>query len=177
MSRLIDITGQRFGNLVVVKRSGSDKNGKNSLWICQCDCGGSTIATGTHLRNGHTTSCGCVKQKNFVAGGINTRFAPTHNQSRTRLYHTYYGMKARCYNPKNKKYHLYGGRGIAVCAEWLNSFEAFYIWAVANGYRDNLTIDRKDNDKGYSPDNCRWITRAENNRNRRNCKARNGVIV
>lgn len=81
-------------------------------------------------------------------------------------------MIDRCDNPKNKKYHLYGGRGITVCEEWKNSFPAFHEWAIANGYSDELSIDRIDNDKGYSPDNCRWATITEQNRNRRCCKGK-----
>ena len=85
----------------------------------------------------------------------------THGQRHTRLYSIWTDMKTRCNNPKRAKYARYGARGIKVCDEWCNSFEAFYEWAMANGYADNLTIDRKDNDKGYSPENCRWITMEE----------------
>lgn len=87
--------------------------------------------------------------------------------SKTRLYRIWCGMRNRCSNPNQKNYRLYGGRGIKVCEEWLNSFEAFYTWALNNGYSAKLTIDRKDNDKGYTPENCRWVTQAEQIRNRR----------
>ena len=91
----------------------------------------------------------------------------THGQRNTRLYHIWTSMKQRCCNPNHKYYNLYGGRGISVCEEWLN-FEPFYEWAKASGYNDKLTIDRKDNDKGYSPDNCRWTTQKVQCNNRRN---------
>ena len=93
-------------------------------------------------------------------------FVPTHRMSKTILYHKWISMKSRCYNPKNKKYPRYGGRGLRVCPEWEKSFENFYKWAMENGYRDDLTIDRIDNDKGYSPGNCRFATYKEQNRNR-----------
>lgn len=87
--------------------------------------------------------------------------------SNTRLYRIWCGMRNRCYNQNQKNYPLYGGRGIQVCQEWLDGFEAFYSWAITHGYRDGLTIDRKDNSKGYEPDNCRWVTQAEQIKNRR----------
>lgn len=90
-----------------------------------------------------------------------------HGMTRTRLYRIYNKMRRRCYCPENHEYHYYGGRGIGVCSEWSSSFIAFYEWAMANGYNDNLTIDRIDHDKGYSPDNCRWVSMKVQNNNRR----------
>lgn len=92
-----------------------------------------------------------------------------HGCCGTPLYRSWYHMKSRCSNPNDKNYDIYGGRGITVCDEWRNSFETFRDWAFANGYADNLTIDRIDNDKGYSPENCRWISIAEQQRNKSNC--------
>ena len=147
----VDLTGQRFGRLTVIRRDGTDNSKKNAMWLCLCDCGKTARTTSTRLRNGHTQSCGCFALERMLEGGEKTRFATTHGKSRTRVYHIRYGMLVRCYNTKEKKYPLYGGRGITVCDEWKNNFSAFYEWAMANGYRDDLTIDRIDNDKGYCP--------------------------
>lgn len=170
MSEHIDLTGQKFGSLTVIEKCGTDKTHKNAMWLCRCDCGGKTKTTTSHLKSGHTQSCGCLKLERFVNGGIKTRFKPKHNLCKTRLYRIWAGMKSRCYNPKNHKYYLYGARGINICSEWLHDFKSFYDWALLNGYKDDLTIDRINNDKGYYPNNCRWATIAEQNRNRRCCK-------
>ena len=95
-------------------------------------------------------------------------FQPTHNMSRTNIYHVWRNMKARCDNPNNKEYHRYGGRGISVCDEWIDSFPAFYEWAKESGYEKGLTLDRINNDEGYSPSNCRWATWKQQSRN--NCR-------
>lgn len=92
-------------------------------------------------------------------------YIPSHGMKHTRIYNRWCAMKERCYNPHSKSYRRYGERGITICDEWRNSFEAFYEWAVSNGYQEGLTIDRIDNNKGYSPDNCRWVTYKQQNRN------------
>lgn len=163
MSRFIDMAGKRFGRLTVIERNGSDTGGIR--WKCRCDCGNVVTVRGTHLRSGATLSCGCY-QKTAVKMS-NT----THGQWLSRLHRIWSAMKQRCYNPKNTGYANYGGRGIRVCDEWLNSFSAFYNWALSHGYDDTLTIDRINNDGNYEPNNCRWLTRAQQNKNKRpwNC--------
>lgn len=125
------------------------------LIVVACHCGQPFVACVCELRSGRTTSCGCGKRR-----------PKTHGQAGTRLYRIWCNMRARCYYPKAKLFHRYGGRGITVCAEWRESFEPFFAWATRHGYRDDLQIDRRDNDGHYEPGNCRWVTRDENLRNR-----------
>lgn len=153
MGKRIDLTGQRFGRLVVEGFAGTDKK-RNVLWSCKCDCGQRRVVTGNNLKSGHTKSCGC------------SRIA--HGKSYTRLHRIWADMKTRCYNPQNRAYKNYGGRGITICDEWRDDFQKFYDWAMSCGYQDNLMIDRTDNDKGYYPDNCRWVNIEVQNNNKRN---------
>lgn len=160
MSKLNDFTGQRFGMLLVVKREGSTPS-RQALWLCKCDCGKETLVTSGNLKRGHTRSCGCYREQ------VRPNLHRTHGGSGSRLYKIYHGMKKRCYNPKARFYERYGGRGITVCDEWLSGFEVFREWALANGYRDDLSIDRVENDGPYAPWNCRWEKSKAQRRNRK----------
>ena len=159
MGKLIDLTGKRFGRLLVVEKSES-KNGY-AAWLCRCDCGNEKIISGNELRKGKAKSCGCLRKE------VATKTFIKHGKTNTLLYEVWKSMKARCNNLNNKRYSSYGGRGITVCDEWRESFQAFYDWAMINGYREGLSIDRIDNDGNYEPSNCRWATASEQQKNKR----------
>lgn len=163
MGREKDLTGQRFGRLVVLRKadryvfpSGESCN----VWLCKCDCGNEKKVRISALTSGNTQSCGCLQTE--------SRF--THNLTHHKLYMVYQSMKDRCYRANNKQFNNYGGRGIKVCDEWLEDFMNFYNWAMANGYREGLTIDRIEVNGNYEPSNCRWITHKEQQFNKRNNK-------
>lgn len=154
--RILDMTGKIFGSWTVVSKDGNTKGGA-ALWHCICDCGNSSSITGSDLRNGKSTRCRACSARDR---------ATTHGKSKTRIYSIYKAMKTRCYNKKAASYDRYGGRGIEVCKEWLDSFDSFRLWAESNGYNDLLSIDRIDNNKGYYPSNCRWATHQTQSENR-----------
>lgn len=161
-SDLIDLSGRTFGRWLVKEYAGRNKHHQN-LWLCLCECGTERIVRGQGKIN--SQSCGCL-QRDRTAELSKIR-NKTHGGSRTRLYTIWSAMKRRCLNAKVSEYRWYGGRGIRVCQEW-NSFENFKMWAVNSGYRHNLTLDRKDTNKDYTPSNCRWIPLKEQAANRRN---------
>lgn len=152
----LDISGKQFGRLFVLGPIPPVDGSGRKRWACHCDCGSFMVARSGELRRGDTTSCGCAKKAALT----------THGQSiqRTRSYTTWDGMIQRCTNPRNKKYHLYGGRGILVCEPWL-TFEQFF--ADMGERPEGLTIDRINPDGNYEPSNCRWATAKEQNRNLR----------
>lgn len=164
MPSFIDLTNKKFGRLTALYPCCRiDTVAKRICWVCICECGDGTLTEGASLRNGRAKSCGCLQ--------IETRFRGMlkHGCSRDKLYIVYKGIKARCYNPQHSAYKNYGGRGVTIDPDWLNSYEAFKDWSIQNGYVEdgNLTIDRVNNDEGYSPENCRWVTRKVQSRNTR----------
>ena len=163
MSKKLDLRGQPFGKLTVLRENGRDKRNK-VLWLCRCECGREVTVRSDNLRRGDTNSCGCYQRERVVEANT------AHGMSRTRLYSVWRDMlkRAGVYKGASEEAkRLYQDRGITVCDEWL-VFENFRDWALLNGYKEGLQIDRRDNDEGYCPENCRWITPKENVNNRRN---------
>ena len=153
------LPGMKFGRLMVIAKSfRHDKNGA-AFYDCVCSCGGKRTVRAADLIRGKTRSCGCLQRE---------RHYKIHGESKTPLYRTWCAMKSRTTNRNTDGYSLYGGRGISVCEEWAHDFAAFRDWALANGYQDGLSIDRIDPDGNYCPENCRWITMAAQQRNKRN---------
>lgn len=165
--KTIDLTGEKYNSLSVIEQADTrilPSGQHKTMWKCMCDCGNITVVASYALRSGGIKSCKkCGKMKS-----ANSR--KTHGKSYTRLHNIWSGMKARCYNKNHDYYKNYGGRGVTVCEEWRDNFQAFYDWAVSNGYSTELTIDRINNDGNYEPSNCRWSTKKEQANNTRKNK-------
>jgi hypothetical protein len=167
MPTLINLTGKKINRWTVIERSGAYNDG-DAKWLCKCECGSIREVSGKGLRKGSSKSCGCYKREvNEKQGKILGAFGKVHGMEGTRLYRIWHGMKNRCNNVKVQDFASYGGRGITYCAEW-GKFIPFMEWALANGYEEELQIDRIDSNGNYEPSNCRWVTPKDNCNNRRN---------
>ena len=157
----IDIVGQRFGKLEVIEESKDRTACGEVKYLCRCDCGNTKIVAGTSLRYGKTKSCGCLLAESAAERSYK------HGLTNHPLYKIWSGMIQRCHKETDTAYRYYGARGITVCDEWRHDAEAFINWSLQNGWKKGLEIDRINNYKGYSPDNCRYITHKANMGNQR----------
>jgi hypothetical protein len=159
----VDMIGKRFGRLTVIAEG--EKHHRKCTWVCQCDCGNITAPIDGHnLRRGATKSCGCLKLEKLIERST------SHGKSHSWIYRVYAGMKNRCYNPQDKHFCRWGGRGITVCDEWKNSFQAFYDYVsqLPHFGEKGYSLDRINNDGNYEPGNVRWATNETQCNNRSN---------
>lgn len=155
--------GDRHGRLTAISQAGRTKAG-GVVWLFRCDCGTETAISASRVRDKDepTRSCGCLKREHDAKLRL-------HGLTDTPEHKAWMGMRARCYNPNHQSYKNYGGRGITVCDRWRDSFHSF-LEDMGPRPADHLSLDRRDNDRGYEPGNCRWATDLQQNRNRRNVK-------
>jgi hypothetical protein len=165
VTHFVDLTGQRFGRLLVERRSAN--RGTSAAWECACSCGARTTVTTGALRSGHTASCGCYSRERS-AERLRS-IARTHGENGSPEWLAWAGMRARCGNPKNHAFSRYGGRGIRVCTRWLDSYENF-LADMGRKPSAKHSLDRIDNDGNYEPGNCRWATAMEQRHNRRDSR-------
>lgn len=168
MPAKLNLIGQKFGRLTVI--SEAPKKGRDTAWCCMCACGETVLVSTTHLRAGHTKSCGCAKRE------ASKKLLTRHGGKGTRLYSIWKHIRQRCYDANSTQYKWYGGRGITVSDEW-SDFAVFRSWALSNGYADNLTIDRINVNGNYAPSNCRWVTMKDQARNTRANAVFNGKCL
>ena len=159
MSNKITI-GEKYNKLIVIEKTDIRKR-RSIVYKCKCDCGNITYVTSTNLKYGYIKSCGCYQKEQV------SKTNKKHGLSNTKLFYVWQDIKNRCNNPNHHAYKDYGGRGIKICDEWQNDFISFYTWAINNGYKEKLTIDRKNNNGNYEPNNCRWTTMKIQCQNRR----------
>lgn len=160
MGKAKDHTGKVFGRLTAVSRA--ENKGKKTAWLCSCVCGNTLTVTASSLSTGHTKSCGCLVTDTVTKHGE----GGSNRNTRTKLYQVWATMVSRCRWKAGPVFHHYGGRGITVCDAW-RDFKAFRSWAIQNGYKEGLQIDRINNDAGYQPENCRWVPQQVNAQNKR----------